>query len=54
MHHRFYIAEGSHHLASMDNKAAALRYAAKQAHIRKSLVKVFRYDGIFVKSFDGR
>jgi len=52
--HRFYIAEGNKHLASMDDKAAALRYAAKQAHVRQSVTKVFRYDGVFIKSFDGR
>jgi len=54
MQHRFEIKEGSQQLAEMDDKASALRYAAKQAHIRKSVTKVFRYDGVFIKSFDGR
>lgn len=50
---RYILREGSQELASYENKGEALRRAAKEAAVRKSVVKVFDRDQ-FVKSFDGR
>jgi len=51
----YYITEGRNVLRAFErNKGEALRFAAKQAQVRQSLVKVFTVQGYFVKSFDGR
>jgi hypothetical protein len=54
MLHRYRVMEGSTELISCDDKAAALRLAAKKAHVRKSVTKVYHVNGQFIKSFDGR
>ncbi len=50
---RYVLREASTELASYENKGEALRRAAKEAKVRKSVVKVYDRDQ-FVKSFDGR